>query len=34
MFEVEELGNIVDLEFNCFEDRNVVVLEVMKVDIE
>lgn len=34
MFEAEESGNIADSELNCSEDRNVAVLEAMKVDTE
>jgi len=33
-FEAEESGNIADSELNCSEDRNVAVLEAMKVDNE
>lgn len=32
MFEADESGNIADSELNCDEDRNVAVLEAMKVD--
>lgn len=31
---VKELGNVIYFEFNCVEDKNVVGLEVMQVDIE